>query len=295
MNKTELSLTIREYLAPRKEVDGEAAEGIKLLRLAEIALMQPDLDVGEKLDEARKLLDFHERTGKEHQALVGELDILLNGENGARLPGLADIVHQMKQQPEGKLLGYVTEEYAAQLLHGDYDAMSADIVETSDNLSQLAIYDRPRITPALIDADDFASQFVTQLRHVLQFDGSNDDLMAKCVAFVEEAHQQKQAIIDRDQQISSQDKLIGAVLDAAGQEWTEIDNLPIRVAQLRKYADDKRDMVHFVSTGGNGFAQWANDAIDLAHAVVGNLSPENRIMAKAAKEIILNAPRQEAE
>ena len=43
------------------------------------------------------------------------------------------------------------------------------------------------------------------------------------------------------------------------------------------------------------FDFWISDAIDLAHAVRGNLSPENRVMAKAAEQLIVMAPRGDAQ
>lgn len=41
-------------------------------------------------------------------------------------------------------------------------------------------------------------------------------------------------------------------------------------------------------------AGWIQDSIDLAHAVRGDLSPENRVLAKAAEALIMMAPREEA-
>lgn len=58
----------------------------------------------------------------------------------------------------------------------------------------------------------------------------------------------------------------------------------------------QRDQLLAQADNQNGIAPhplWVQDAIDLAHAVRGDLSPENRIMAKAADKIILHAPKGE--
>ena len=49
-----------------------------------------------------------------------------------------------------------------------------------------------------------------------------------------------------------------------------------------------------MDSGDAPLSGWVQDAIDLAHAVRGDLSPENRVMAKAAEALIMQAPRGEA-
>lgn len=69
-------------------------------------------------------------------------------------------------------------------------------------------------------------------------------------------------------------------------DWEDVETVPHHVRKYMQYADDKRDAI----ASGAPKASWVSDAIDLAHAVRGNLAPENRVMAKAAEAIILSAP-----
>ena len=63
--------------------------------------------------------------------------------------------------------------------------------------------------------------------------------------------------------------------------------------EIQKLRDDANAMLKaqtFAVSDGVPMAGWVSDAVDLAHAVRGNLAPENRVMAKAAEAIILSAP-----
>lgn len=69
-------------------------------------------------------------------------------------------------------------------------------------------------------------------------------------------------------------------------DWQDVETLPQHVQKL---LDDNRMLLERPTTS-KPLAGWVSDAIDLAHAVRGNLAPENRVMAKAAEAIILSAP-----
>lgn len=71
-------------------------------------------------------------------------------------------------------------------------------------------------------------------------------------------------------------------------DWQDVETLPQEIQQLR---DDANRMLREANRSCAPLEGWVSDAVDLAHAVRGNLAPENRVMAKAAEAIILGAPR----
>lgn len=335
MIKSELAVKIREFLLDSPDVDDNVAPGLKLLRQAAVALEQPTL------------IAHDESTATSSAELVRTLDVMLNGDNAAAQASLTDIITQIQAEPEGKLLGYVNSEYVAQLLHGNFDGLDIEITKDAQSSGQLAIYDRPRLTPVeadttremeemhsaltytleaagldwdrlqelsavveqlrensdehlsklnhaspktAVESTSFAEQFVAQVRTMLGFEGTDEELAEACQAYGKQYADMEQAVLDRDEQIAAQDKLIGAVIDAAKSDWQYVDDLPTRVAQLRA-AYDKSKLSQAVEEVAAPLAGWVSDAIDLAHAVRGDLRPENRIMAKAAENIIMAAPR----
>lgn len=82
------------------------------------------------------------------------------------------------------------------------------------------------------------------------------------------------------------ESIIEPILAITGVDWQDVETLPQHVQQL---CDDNRMLLER-PTSSKPLAGWVSDAIDLAHAVRGNLAPENRVMAKAAEAIILSAP-----
>lgn len=81
-------------------------------------------------------------------------------------------------------------------------------------------------------------------------------------------------------------------------DWQDVETLPQEIQTLKDaYETTERLLRMPMPTRSNyqydaaPFAGWVSDAIDLAHAVRGNIAPENRVMAKAAEAIIAGAPR----
>lgn len=113
-------------------------------------------------------------------------------------------------------------------------------------------------------------------------------------------------ISERDQKLLSAENILSSCLEAAVMDWQDIKELPaaisryvttarmheaeVQVTRERVQPDDSDDVidpdVHLVHQ------RWLDDAVDLAHAVAGNLAPENRVMAKAARHLIKTAPRE---
>lgn len=126
-------------------------------------------------------------------------------------------------------------------------------------------------------------------------------------------------------------ELFNATLDAAGVDGQDADDLPQEVRALKEshrtataQRDELRKTLNRVALalglptdpaptvqelveaitellGSDNVtspaldASWLNDAIDLCHAVAGDLSRENVIMARAARSLIQTAPRGEHE
>lgn len=85
--------------------------------------------------------------------------------------------------------------------------------------------------------------------------------------------------------------IVEEVVAIVGLDWQDVETLPQHVQKLAFAAKQSQQIV---TNHVAGHAGWVTDAIDLAHAVRGNLAPENRVMAKAAEQIIMNAPKGEA-
>lgn len=75
-------------------------------------------------------------------------------------------------------------------------------------------------------------------------------------------------------------------------DWQDVETLPQYVQQLKDGAEELLGVANVAVSGNVPLAGWVADAVDLAHAVRGNLAPENRVLAKAAQAIILGAPRE---
>lgn len=116
-------------------------------------------------------------------------------------------------------------------------------------------------------------------------------------------------IAERDGKLASAEAILSKCLEAAVMDWQDIDDLPVAIsryattarmheAEVQVMGERRRGVI---DERGNDVVdpavhlvheRWIDDAVDLAHAVAGNLSAENRVMAKAAKYIIKTAPRE---
>ncbi len=315
MQKSELAKAITDFLEASPNVDGEAAPGLKLLRQAAVALMRPDETAPAEnplIEEVSKLtaeLLAYEEAHQSHQHLVRALDVLLNGDNAAKQASLVDIVRQLKSEPAGKLLGFINADYVTDVLNGGYEAMSVDISEEGITTSDLAIYAQPRRVKAIDSelpfdlSDAQAADFVREAQRALRIDSET----RRDAASIEELaqtmrhklmmfHTLEDGIKNRDGQIQAQDAFITAIIEATGMDAQDADDMPIRIKEamdlLRQVQRPEGKIVYPAKTVEvlGGFQKWTDDAIDLAHAVAGDLSPANRVMAKAARDLIMTAP-----
>lgn len=129
-----------------------------------------------------------------------------------------------------------------------------------------------------------ASDFIQAVRRLLDYWGQDlQVLWEKLYSEAQRLNALEEGIAQRDKGLQNMEALINKSLESAGMDWQDVDDLPDTISRLRN---------------GNSTAgvpsDWAQEAVDLAHAVCGDLSPENRVMAKAAEHIILTAPRGEA-
>lgn len=129
-----------------------------------------------------------------------------------------------------------------------------------------------------------ASDFIQAVRRLLDYWGQDlQVLWEKLYSEAQRLNALEEGIAQRDKGLQNMEALINKSLESAGMDWQDVDDLPDTISRLRN---------------GNSTAgvpsDWAQEAVDLAHAVRGDLSPENRVMAKAAEHIILTAPRGEA-
>ncbi len=311
MSKTELATAITDFLSKAPNVDGEAAPGLKLLRQAAVALARKDEPVTDEasaiaIEQLQGEVRAYEEVSQSQRQLVRELDVLLNGDNAAKQASLADIVSQLRSEPAGKLLGFVNADYVSDVLHGGYDAMSVDISEEGGTTSDLAIYAQPRrIGEEFRSVDEAMQDFFAV---VVQNLGGNEYTTIAQATELFRAQQDSMRMLNagiknRDAQIEAQDRFVTAILEAAGEDAQDADQLPALIKEavgFYRQLQRPEGAIRVVPAGAgveviDGFQKWANDAIDLAHAVAGDLSPANRVMAKAARDLILMSPRGEHE
>lgn len=90
------------------------------------------------------------------------------------------------------------------------------------------------------------------------------------------------------------ESIIDRCLSILHLDWQDVETLPQEVQQLEQKASKLDDDDDDVVSGDVCLTDvsWIRDSIDLAHAVAGDLSPANRVMAKEAQRLIKQAPRE---
>lgn len=266
---TELTAQLRAFLNEQGEVSSSAAPGLKLLRQCLVALEKDQAPAVVAQPPARDhVLEEFAYNMLAELGLVPETD----GE-------------PVSSWPEAVALNTDLPEEAISHLAG--------VVEAAEN----------SVSVELAQLRDFADT----IRHLLgaTADATPDMLLGQLQEKARYIGNLEQGITERDQKLAGAEALLTRCLEAAELDWDNIDKLPSTIGwfvvtarvhesgvqdtrehkQPQPVDDDVVDphvqLVH---------QQWLNDAIDLARAVAGNIAPENRVMAKAAKAIILHAP-----
>ena len=254
MQKSELTAQLRDYLDQQGEVSSSAAPGLKLLRHCLVQLEKDDpapaaIATAPARDYALEEFAY---------GMLAELGLVPETDG-----------EPVSSWPEAVALNADLPEEAISHLAG--------VVEAAEN----------SISVELAQLRDFADA----IRHLLgaPADATPDMLLGQLQEKARYIASLEDGITQRDQQLSQCDALLGRCLEAAGEDWQDVNELPAHIAQLTRQGSDD----HVISADWDfRTTSWVNDAIDLAHAVAGNLAPENRVMAKAANAIILNAPRE---
>lgn len=264
MNQTELVQQIRAFLADKDDV---TAPGLELLSKAMAAL---------------------------------ERDAPASAPMAATLPGWARIAETFMYDAlaELGLLPEREDEPAPNLQL----ALQADPTLPDVALSTIALAGQTTYPPDNV-------RFITAVRAMLEA-GDNEALeqvYGRLEAKAQYLANLEAGIAERDGKLASAEAILSKCLEALGMGWDEIDLLPYRIGRYVEYSDNKRDAMVENTLAGRSSAEdvnvvdpavhlvhqrWIDDAVDLAHAVAGNLAPENRVMAKAAKHLIKTAPRE---
>ena len=253
MKRSELIEQLAAYLQLNQQVSDESAQGMKLLRLAYADLCKP-------ADDDSQAAELKEQLTAADNAIQGLND---------RVTDYEDILYDLLLQ--AGLVPEVDGELAI-----SYGVAVKEDPECIEKLkSALAGGEVP----------EDAMRFISGVRNLLglAYDVSLPEVFNTLNREAQRLNSLDDGIAQRDKGLQSMEALIGKCLEAAGQDWQDVNDLPDTIARLRN--GNSTDAVP---------SDWAQEAIDLAHAVRGDLSPENRVMAKAAERIILTAPRGEA-
>lgn len=261
MNRNELLSQVEKHLIDNQQVADEAALGLKLLRQAYAELKRP-VDGGEtQPTELLAQLASADRTISAQQEIIDDHEGMLY-----------DLLLQTGLLPD------VDGEPALSL--------RVAIKEDPECLEKLnnAVTDS-----SVVDTD--TARFISAVRNLLglAYDVSLMDVYKSLEREAQRIASLDQGIAQRDIQLQHMETLINKCLEATGTDWQDVDQFPDIIRELR--AGEKPIPLRQIQSG---FAKWAQDAIDLAHGVRGDLRPENRVMAKAAEHIILTAPRGDA-
>lgn len=264
MKRSELLDQIEAYLALNVHVADETAEGLKFLRLAYMQLRNPSVNDAEAAALRADLTSADQTIAA------------LNDKNAEYSDVLYDLLLQTGLLPEIDGEPVLTFEMA--------------IKEDPDCIEKLK---NGLVIDLSVEAEkqDY-SRFATAVYNLLGVDYSAglEALYNRLEDKAQYLSSLEAGIAQRDTQLQHNETLISSCLEAAGEDWQDVDGLPKIIRGMR---NDLENLV----MGENctvKLSDWTQDAIDLAHAVHGDLSPENRVMAKAAEQIILNAPKGEA-
>lgn len=260
MKRSEMIEQLAAYLQLNQQVSDESAQGMKLLRLAYAELCKP-------ADDDSQASDLKEQLTAADTAIQGLND---------RITDYEDILYDLLLQ--AGLVPEVDGELAI-----SYGVAVKEDPECIEKLkSALAGGEVP----------EDAMRFISGVRNLLglAYDVSLQEVFNTLTREAQRLNSLDAGIAQRDKGLQNMESMINKCLESAGMDWQDVDNLP---EAIRKMRIDLNNLV----LGENCtpmLSDWTQEAIDLAHAVRGNLSPENRVMAKAAEHIILTAPRGEA-
>lgn len=257
--------------------------------------------------------------------LVQQIRAFLADKDDVTAPGLELLSHAMaaleRDAPARSAVAATLPDWARTAETFMYDTLAelGQLPEREDEPApnlQLALQADPSLPDTALNAISVLSafppdgtRFINAVRAMLEA-GDNEALeqvYGRLEAKAQYLVNLEAGIAERDQKLASAEAMLSKCLEALGMGWDEIDLLPYRIGRYVEYSDNKRDAMVENTLAGRSSAEdvnvvdpavhlvhqrWIDDAVDLAHAVAGNLAPENRVMAKAAKHLIKTAPRE---
>lgn len=257
MQRNELIPQLEAFLSANQQVADEAAPALKLLRASYAELRRPV--TGDDATAQRYLAEL----SSADRAIIDLKDKLAERELFIYdLLAEIGIVPEVNDEPVATLhLSLERDPYVLKRLHEYIASWSKD------------------------NSDSDTLRFMSAVRSLLGVgDAPLDQAWSALEGKAQYLSSLETGIADRDKNLSELEALVSACLDAAGEDWQDVEGLPGVIKQMRQNAESE----------GVPLSGWVSDAIDLAHAVRGNLAPENRVMAKAAEALILKSPRGEA-
>lgn len=229
MDNKELVQNLREHLAGKEHIDGNAAPALHLMRHALLALERPAVtEVRQEVLEDTATADpLEEREGFIY-GLLGELQL----------------IPEVDGEPVETLADAIAADYEI------LESLHSEVVNLFTRWNETAEGDKDR--------------FISAVRNLMQMDKGSG------LAAIWGALESKAIYLNSlERGIAERDDTIAAL-------------------ELGKMADGLDDG-ELTGPAPDVSVTWADDALDLAHAVVKDKSRGNRVMAKAAAMLISDA------
>lgn len=331
MTKSELTAALREHLAGKESIANEAAPALKLMRYALVELEKPTSNGGtynEDADALRKDLASSERYVKElvdalndregylyallaEARMVPEVDdepVGTLGEALERAPTLLDDLQEYVTNLINDDAVPATSDDKDRFINGVRELLDNVVPNGTSDLSLQGLWDSfetasrryASLEEGLIERDKQLQQADTRISVLsniikesfeaagLPFNTIEDlpayRLQAHICSLVAQLEVKELVRADVPADAFLKD-ILEQCITILRLDWQDVETLPQHVQKLQEMVNSSRPAPIAVPDG------WVIDAIDLAHAVRGNLAPENRVMAKAAEAIIAGAPR----
>lgn len=310
MKRKELLQDIRALLDENKEIANEA-RGLKLLRLAyvELSTAQP---AASNVPAPAAIPSHLLTTERFAWDVFAELGILPEEDDEP----VDSAEKALTADPELPARALTTLSAMVQADSGPHTAFSAAVrellgVSPDASLDQLygvlatkAQY-LDGLEKGILERDTQLSELDNRLLAIRRKLGIPDEATGTVeqleLANIQLCMDQRQAAWDRARSGRDEvppegtlESIIDRCLSILHLDWQDVETLPQEVQQLEQKASKLDDDDDDVVSGDVCLTDvsWIRDSIDLAHAVAGDLSPANRVMAKEAKRLIKQAPRE---
>lgn len=329
MNKTELIAGLRAHLADKEDIANEAAPALALMRYAVVELEKPTSVQGNNTDagDLQARLDaMNTAAGRLHAqladregfiySLLADLGMVpeVDDEPVDSLAEALELAPNLLDELQTKVANlYATGDEEAddkdRFIDGVRNLLNpiapqgAHLLSLQElwNLLEAASDSYASREQGIVHRDNLLLQADARLQAIREKlgipEGAGGSVEQLELANIDLLMQQRQAAQDRlavgrDEAPAegTLEAILEEVITIMRLDWQDVEQLPQDIQKLRDDANAMLKAQTFAVSGGVPMAGWVSDAVDLAHAVRGNLAPENRVMAKAAEAIILSAP-----